>query len=442
MSSLMKFILFGLIYGVITFLLSPAYDKLVSNNGFWNVKEQLLYLSGSIAMAYMVLSMVLSSRFTFVNKLVGGLDKGYVIHKWIGVLAMSFAIFHWLIEQSPRIALYFNLIAPRAKSNTQNTEVDLGKQLYSLGNDIVEIAFYILILIVIISLIKKIPYHIFKVIHKTIPIFFIMVTIHTATIQIKGGWYFGISSLLLWIMMIVGLISAFLSLFFLIGKKNKVLSKVTDIKRDEKHKIIEVTLSVDSDNFDYKAGQYAFLSFPFKYGAHPFSIGSFNKNKKEITFYIKELGDYTNILYENTKVGDNVIIEGAYGEFTFNKENLNQIWISGGIGISPFLSIIDYLSNYNSGDYSNIYFFCSMRGDNPYKEKILQLCNKLKINVFFIDTSKEKRLTFDDVKEKVKDVNGYDLLYCGPTKMIKEIKNIIKKYNLSVKVHFDNFEMR
>lgn len=440
MSVTFKFALLGLVYGVLTFFFSPSFDKIIANPTFWNVKEQLLYLSGSIAMAYMVITMVLSSRFAFINKYCGGLDKAYVAHKWVGILAVAFSVVHWMVKESPRVFIALELAPPKVKSNAPSPLTELDQAIYGFGNSVVEIAFYAIILIVVISLLKRLPYHIFKIIHKTIPVFFIMIAIHTATIQIKGGWYFSVGSALLWVMIVLGLISAVLSLFFLIGKNNKINSKIIKINRHEQQKITEITLAVQDDGFNYNTGQYVFLKFGFHRGAHPFSIGSYNKDKNEITFHIKELGDFTKSLHSNIAINDNVIIEGPYGEFDF-ASGQKQIWVSGGIGLAPFLSRLEYLANYKSSTY-DIYYFCCMRGENPYKEKITALSQQIGIKVFFTDTSKENRITFDDIKNKISSVEDYDLWYCGPTQMLKNIKTAIKNHNLPIKVHFDNFEMR
>ena len=49
MSKAAKWSISGLLLGVLIFLLSPSFNKLISNFAFWNVKEQSLYLTGSIA---------------------------------------------------------------------------------------------------------------------------------------------------------------------------------------------------------------------------------------------------------------------------------------------------------------------------------------------------------------------------------------------------------
>ena len=71
---------------------------------------------------------------------------------------------------------------------------------------------------------------------------------------------------------------------------------------------------------------------------HPFSIAS-SPSEDKVRMYIKSLGDFTTSL-KNLKVGAIAEIEGAYGKFTYtNFGTAPQIWIAGGIGVTPFLSM-------------------------------------------------------------------------------------------------------
>ena len=70
MSKAAKWSVAGVLLGVLIFLLSPSFNNLISNFAFWNAKEQFLYLTGSIAIVYMVMCMLLSVRFSFINNLL------------------------------------------------------------------------------------------------------------------------------------------------------------------------------------------------------------------------------------------------------------------------------------------------------------------------------------------------------------------------------------
>jgi predicted ferric reductase len=57
-----------------------------------------------------------------------------------------------------------------------------------------------------------------------------------------------------------------------------------------------------------------------------------------MTFIIKGLGDYTKRLPATLKAGEPVKVKGPYGQFNFSSNKPRQIWVGGGIGITPFPS--------------------------------------------------------------------------------------------------------
>lgn len=70
-----------------------------------------------------------------------------------------------------------------------------------------------------------------------------------------------------------------------------------------------------------------------------FSICSTPRNTDSIELGIKLYGEFTHRAVE-LKVGDNVEIVGPYGVFTLPESATNVIMIAGGIGITPFLSMM------------------------------------------------------------------------------------------------------
>jgi predicted ferric reductase len=94
---------------------------------------------------------------------------------------------------------------------------------------------------------------------------------------------------------------------------------------------------------NFKPGQFAWLTYgdsPFSIQQHPFSIASSSSNPGHLEFVIKEAGDFTNYL-SKAKPGDKAFLEGPYGVFTMDpKAQRRAVFIVGGIGITPILSMI------------------------------------------------------------------------------------------------------
>jgi predicted ferric reductase len=55
----------------------------------------MISLTGIVAIGTMSVAMVLALRLTFIENYVGGLDKSYRLHKWLGITGFVFSISFW-----------------------------------------------------------------------------------------------------------------------------------------------------------------------------------------------------------------------------------------------------------------------------------------------------------------------------------------------------------
>lgn len=90
---------------------------------------------------------------------------------------------------------------------------------------------------------------------------------------------------------------------------------------------------------------------------HPFTISSSPK-EKNLRFTIRIAGDYTQYLYNHLRPGVIAVVEGGYGMMDYRRGGKEQIWIAGGIGVTPFLSWIRDMPQESGHD---IDFFYTVR---------------------------------------------------------------------------------
>ena len=287
-----KWIIGSLFIGCVIFGFSPGPIHLINDPSRWELREQFVYLTGLCAMSLMVMSVILSVRFERINRLVGGLDKAYIVHKWTGIYSLIFVILHWSTETVPHWLVELNIIPNPGELGDSSGFSELEIALFQSGTLIAEILFYVFIILVTIALFDRISYRFFRVTHKIFPGVFLLLAYHAATAPLKEHWFTSPAAYFLLILLAIGSYAAIIGLFQQIGKSRKVEAVIQDIEHHE-NGILDIRLQTLDKPFLHQAGQYAFLQFAHNKEPHPFTIASSGVNPNILRFAIKGLGDFT-----------------------------------------------------------------------------------------------------------------------------------------------------
>jgi predicted ferric reductase len=115
---------------------------------------------------------------------------------------------------------------------------------------------------------------------------------------------------------------------------------VADVRRPNKT-TVEVGLAPIRKQLTFAPGQFVFLALGGSGGwqRHPFSVSS-SPSDRHLKVTIKASGDYTRDLYDQLRPGIPTKLAGPFGGFDYRQGGHDQIWIAGGIGVTPFLSWI------------------------------------------------------------------------------------------------------
>ena len=115
---------------------------------------------------------------------------------------------------------------------------------------------------------------------------------------------------------------------------------VADVRRPNKA-TLGVALAPVRKRLTFAPGQFVFLALggPGGWQRHPFSVSS-APSDRHLELTIKASGDYTRDLYDQLRPGIPAKLAGPFGGFDYRQGGHDQIWIAGGIGVTPFLSWI------------------------------------------------------------------------------------------------------
>ncbi len=407
----------------------------------WEFREQFVHLTGVSALSLMILSMVISVRIPWVNRRMQGLDKAYVVHKWTGIFATLLLLFHWLGEKGPEWLVEWGLI-PNPGELTDGTgfsELEIG--LFQSGVTLVQVAFYGSIILVVMALFKKIPYRLFRKFHKVFPALFLLAAYHGATAQLKERWLGTPASYLLLILIAIGVAAALIGLFQQIGASRKVTALISQIIPHE-WGILDLRLTTQQP-FVHQPGQYAFLRFAHDGEPHPFTIVSSGDDPNALRFAIKSLGDFTGDLAHRLQAGQLVTVEGPYGEFRFEAPGRRQIWIAGGIGITPFMARLEHLAN-RSGSEQLIDFWYSTRYDKTtlFPDSLEVLCEQSGVTLRHLDSTQKEYLTAEMLHQAVGSFADISIWFCGPPAFARCLLNGLAAYGFDQRhFHYDRFDM-
>ena len=124
--------------------------------------------------------------------------------------------------------------------------------------------------------------------------------------------------------------------------------------------VVELTLAPEGRRLRYRAGQFVYLT-PYdgtlaagNGEEHPYTLSS-APGEPVLRMAIKDLGDSSRAL-QQIAPGARVKIEGPYGDF-FPEAAGSELWIAGGIGVTPFLGRARHLAETaHAADVRMIYF--------------------------------------------------------------------------------------
>jgi predicted ferric reductase len=375
------------------------------------------------------LNFVLAARYYWVERLFYGLNKVYIHHHYLGAIAFSLLLLHPVGVLMGYALVSISLATAILTPSWQNLPVFSGS-----------LALLIMTVLLFITLFMKIPYNTWKKTHQYLGLVLFFAGIHGLLI----GSTLDLSTplkiyILGWIA--IGLTSALVRIFNVrLGFHNYdyAVSEVIVVKD-----LIVIKLSpAGKKRLKFVPGQFVFVSFKslgITGESHPFSLAG-KVDDETLSIAAKSLGDYTETL-KLLKNGAAVKIEGPYGRFSHRYAKfLKQIWIAGGIGVTPFMSMAYDVSGKNEFDI-DMYYTVGKSDEGLFNDELTRISqNGTGFRYSLWITDEKGRITAENIKLKGGDPGKCEIFICGPKPMMKALA---EQYNrLGVKnsrIHTEEF---
>ena len=412
---------------------------------FFAWRSVLMQYSGVLGIGVMSAAMVLAVRPVVFEPYLGGLDKMYRLHKWLGIAGLGLSIAHWLRAQGTKWMVGWGWLQ-RPVRGPRPALLDAPIQQFfssqrGLAESIGEWAFYAAVLLMVLALVKSFPYrHFFKT-HHLLSVAYLALVGHSV-ILLKFDYWTGVLGPVMGLLMAAGTVAALMVLFRRVAVGRQVVGEVVGIRRHESLNVIEVDIQCKGRWAGHDSGQFAFVTLHAEEGPHPYTISSAWTGDGRITFIIKALGDYTGTLSERVRIGDVVKLEGPYGQFNFQGPQKRQIWVGAGIGITPFIARMKALAAASDGKTIDLFHPTAV-----YDEHAIGLMTRdaeaAGVRLHVLWSQRDGLLNAARLTGQVPDWQDADIWFCGPAPFGQSLKKDLIAMGLPQgRFHQELFQMR
>lgn len=364
-------------------------------------------------LALLSFNIILSARLPIFDRLFLGLDRAYRAHRLIGGSVVILIMLHAML-----ITAKYSSISLLSGYEFLKPNLDVALMAGKL-------ALATMMLLVVISIYFKIKYQWFITVQRLLGAMIFVGGYHA--LFVTGSDLRSNGPLLVYFVLLGGSAAGLYMYRSLMHRsvKRKLQYEVTNVENSQD--ITTIWLKPLGKALAFYAGQFAFFQFHSQAvdgESHPFSLSS-NSNDSNLRIAAKNSGDYTGQLSKIT-VGDRIEVEGPYGQFSFAKRTgKHQVWVAGGIGITPFLSMAQSLP----ADYEVTLYYCIASGEQAiFLDELNQLTAKNpNLNVVTVITDQKQRITGEQLV--VPGVEEY--LLCAPPAMMHDLEEQLVKQKVS-----------
>jgi len=290
----------------------------------------------------------------------------------------------------------------------------------------------------------RLPYHVWRQIHRFTGLFFILGIFHFIGMEILLLHTTPVVRAYVLPIVLAGaavyLYKELLQRFF----KVKFPYTVEQVRRLH-GSVLEISLKPARVKVPFRSGQFLFIGFPADRRLkemHPFTISS-SPGMDHLTLTVKTSGDFTHRLHADLQPGAVASIEGAYGLFDYKTGAKQQVWIAGGIGVTPFLS---WVRDFGATLETDVDFFYTVRTpeetlfQDEFKAAAARLPN-FKLHLVYSNT--DGRLEAAKIVAASGPLQGKDVYICGPVSLTEALTSQLLQLGLPRScIHYEEFNFR
>jgi predicted ferric reductase len=209
------------------------------------------------------------------------------------------------------------------------------------------------------------------------------------------------------------------------------------------------TIQFQPRKLDFKPAQFMILRL-IQNGTpsepHPFTIAA-SPTAGELAVSIKAVGDFTRTI-KDVKPGDSALIDAPYGKFSFLEFPAEEyLFIAGGIGITPFMSMLRYLRDMKMSKKIVLLWGNRFEREIAFREELTRMeAVNPGLRVIHVisdepDWPGEKGfITAALIQKYGGDLSRKEIFICGPPVMLDLMLKELQALNIpKERIHYERF---
>lgn len=392
----------------------PVYWALPEGLG---VARSLGMVTGWAGCGLLLASLLLMLREPRLALGMGGLDRMYRWHHWTGMAAyvLLLAAESWPTDRR----LAWQTLSPW----TQGWPVWLGW-----------LALLLLMAGLAVTFEKRIPYRVWRSLHVGLGLGVIVGLLHLVLLGIEAP-----------IWPAFGLVVVFLG-WRIVGEDSGlaaypyVVESTETVAKD----MIEVALKPLADPLSVAPGQFVLVAFFAGLGYrgcgefHPFTVSGMRAGGI-IRVGIKALGDCTRKI-QSVGPGVPARIQGAFGCFLAERSRVPQLWVAGGVGITPFVA---KLRDRPLDRQTLLLYLYRTEEDAAFLPEIRAIAATNPHLTFRSVATGDGVPDLDLILPDAATLTDHECYICGPPAMVAGVKAALQPRGITPRhLHSENFEFR
>ncbi|WP_395018725.1 ferric reductase-like transmembrane domain-containing protein [Dongia sp.] len=384
-----------------------------------------------LGMSLFAASLVLMLRVGWLERLLGGLDSLYLAHHLAGALAFLVLLLH-------PVTLALRVLIENGAARVFDTTFPNPAH---AGEFLGWVTLIWLMAMMLATFQARLSYVGWKWLHASAGIAFLFGTGHLLLVQRTSDW--AMPLLALWILAGLGAL-----VWRLLIDRGVVAGRrfVVEGARDLGEGVVELTLRPLGRPLAFRPGQFVFAAFYDTEGYrgcaeyHPFTIAS-AAGDPALRLVVKALGDCTSRM-QRMRPGVPVRVHGPFGAFWPEIVDRPQVWIAGGIGIAPFLSMAAALAE--EGPPVSLYYGAASRREAtglPELERIAARRSRLTLVPMFADRGELPGV--DRIAAETGSLTGAEYFICGPAAMVTAVSRDLQAGGVAeADIHIERLDFR